>query len=125
MIELTLYIILNVLGAIFTLLIIAFKQLPAETNKETGQSEGWQGMAFLAAIISTIIWLCIAAASISIGYTQPYTAIDNTTLVTGSYEIVFANTWPLSLIYAMISVLPFVLILFLWPESWKNIGKKE
>lgn len=122
MIELTLFIIMNVLGAIFTLLIIAFKQLPEEQNNPSG---GWQGMAFLAAIISTIIWICIAAASISIGYTQPYTAIDNSTLITGSYQIVFADTWPFALIYAMISVLPFVLILFLWPESWKNIGKKE
>jgi len=120
MIELNLFIILNILGAITTLLILAFKQLPAdEENDEAG---GWRGMAFLCAIISTIIWLVLAVSSISIGYTQPYALIDTntSTVITGTYTVTFPDTWPFSLVYALISVLPFVLILYLWPETWRK-----
>lgn len=121
MMELSLFIILNILGAIFTILIIAFKQLPDERGDDAG---GWQGISFIASIIAVIIWIILAVSSINLGYTQPYTAIDNTTLITGSYEIVYPNTWPFALIYSLISILPFVLIFFLWPETWrKNKGE--
>ncbi len=111
---------MNILGAIVTILILGFKQLP-ETNDE---ADGWRGMSFLCAIIATIIWISTAVMSINLGFTQSYAVFNNSSssITAGSYTVVFPNTWPLALVYALISILPFVLIFYLWPDSWRKKG---
>lgn len=121
MVELTTFLILNFLGAFFTALILCFKSLPDESGDEAG---GWQGLAFLAAIVSTIIWLVCMASSFGIGTIDSYAVEVGGVLETGSVTTVFPDTWPFAILYALISVLPFVLILFLWPESWRK-NKRE
>ena len=121
MIELTTFLILNFLGAFFTLLIFIFKTIPEEKD----ESSGWKGLAFVSAIISTIIWLICMVAVLDIGIIQPYAFISGTTVITGSVTVRYPDTWPFMLVYALITIIPFVLLLFLWPESWKNIGRKE
>lgn len=118
MIDYTLFILMNILGILFTALIIAFKNLP-----EGDEVSGWQGIAFLCAIVGLIIWLSLAVVSLSIGYVQPYAIIVNDSLETGSYMVPFEGTWPLSIVYALISIIPFVLLFYLFPETWR--GKRE
>lgn len=117
MIDYSLFLLMNVLATIFTLLIIGFKQLP-----EGDDISGWQGISFICAIISMIIWLSLAATSLDIGYIQPYALWANSTLMTGSYNIQFTGTYPLSFVYSLISIVPFVLLFYLFPASWR---KKE
>jgi hypothetical protein len=121
MIELTTFLILNFLGAFFTIFILAFKTIPEETD----ESSGWKGMAFVSAIISAIIWLVCMVAVLDIGVIQPYAFISGSTVVTGSVTVHYPDTWPFMFVYVLATIIPFVLLLFLWPESWKNIGKRE
>jgi hypothetical protein len=82
MIELTTFLILNFLGAFFTIFIIAFKTIPEEQD-----GSSWKGMAFISAIISTIIWLVCMVAVLDIGVIQPYAFISGSTVVTGSVTV--------------------------------------
>lgn len=120
MIELTTFLILNFLGAFFTILILGFKTLPDEKGDEAG---GWQGLAFIAAIVSTILWLICMITVLDIGVIQPYVFISGTTVTSGSFSVSYPGTWPFMIVYALVSITPFVLLLFLWPETWrKNKG---
>lgn len=118
MIDYTLFLLMNVLGILFTALIIAFKNLP-----EGDEVSGWQGISFVCAIVALIIWLCLAVISLDIGYVQPYALSQNDTIITGSYDVHFTGTWPLCIVYALISIIPFVLLFYLFPETWR--GGKE
>jgi hypothetical protein len=122
-VELTTFLILNFLAALFTVLIICFKLLPAEQGDELG---GWQGIAFISTIISTIIWLVCAASCLGIGTISSYAVFNVTSgaIETGSVLTVFPDTSSFALIYVLISVLPFVLIFYLWPETWRKSNKE-
>jgi hypothetical protein len=113
MVELTLFLILNLIGVFFTLLILIFKTIP-ENEKESS----WKGLSFLAAVIATIIWLICAVGSLSVGTVSSYAAVVGGVVVTGSFSMVIPDTWPFVLVYCLVSIIPFILLIYLWPEAW-------
>lgn len=117
MIDYTLFLLMNILAIVFTVLIIAFKELPEEQENEIS---GWQGISFVCAIVSLIIWISLAVASLDVGYMQPYVLGINETVTTGAYQVSFTGTWPLALAYCLISIVPFILLFYLFPETWKG-----
>jgi len=118
MIDYTLFLLMNILGILFTVLIIAFKNLP-----EGDELSGWQGISFVCAIVALIIWMCLAVVCLDIGYIEPYAILQNNTIITGTYNVQFEGTWTLSIVYALISIIPFVLLFYLFPETWR--GNRE
>lgn len=118
MIEITVFILLNILGLFMSLIMILVKIVPEEDKNVTG----WGGLAFIFSIISLIIWLCLAVISAlgNIGYTESYGVVIAGVLTTGSIDVVFDLMWPFALIYVLISIPYFFLLLYLMPETWKS-----
>lgn len=115
MIELDIFLLLNFLGALFTILIIGFKTLPSDDD-EIG---GWQGIAFIAAIVACIIWLVCGVAAVDLGYSQQSFSMTGGTITPSTYQVRYNDTWPLAIVYVLISIIPFVLLFYLFPETWK------
>jgi Mn2+/Fe2+ NRAMP family transporter len=114
MIDISIFILLNGLAMFFTIMILAFKQLPEEKPGETG----WAGLSLLCAVIATIIWITVGVISLDIGIVQAYAVLNGGTIVTGTVSTRFDNTWPLVFMYILASIIPFILIFFFWPETW-------
>jgi hypothetical protein len=115
LIDIELFLLLNILGLVFTFLILAFRSSP---------DEEWKGIAFLCAIVSTVLWLTCAVISVDIGTTTTYASVVDGSLVTGVVRTAYEGTWPLAFVYCLVSVIPFLLLLFLFPDSWKDIFKR-
>ena len=116
------------LAVFFTLLIPIFMKFP-DTHRpnidlnspevETAES-GLKGLALIVAVISFIFWVLLAAGSVSIKYLYFY-HVDNTAYV---YEHIYTNTGPLAWLFIGCSIIPFLLLLFLIPESWKGVSTR-
>lgn len=116
------------LAVFFTLLIPIFLKFP-DTHKsniditspemETAES-GLKGLALVAALISFIFWVLLAAGSVSIKnlYFYQYEGVAYV------YEHIYTNTAPLAWMFIGCSIIPLLLLLFLIPESWKGASTR-
>ena len=110
--ELILFIFLTFICLFATVIFLVVRSLPEREE----DSKGWPGMEFIFIVIAAILWISVGISAIDLETTFVYSSGSDYY----TYVMEYANTWPITLIYVIISIPHVMLVLFLWPESWKD-----
>jgi len=110
--ELIIFWMLTFICILMTFLFLVFRSLPEGED----DASGWPGIEFIFVVIATIFWMSVGITAVDLETTYIYSnGID-----AYAYVMEYTNTWPIALLYIIISVPHFMMTLFLWPESWRS-----
>jgi len=118
-------ILLTILALFLTILIPIFLKIKIPTKFKDVELP-LTGMGFLSAIMSFLFFISAAGACLHNGLYKTFVfgVESGGGIITDTYVLYYSHNWVLATLFIGISIIPFMLFLFLVPESWKDQGAK-